>query len=133
MGMIGEGKTRGQAAILDIAACNNQNSAAIRVLETGVPPEYVYRYLEGQYAENRSIGSGNNQPALNKSRVQAIPLPLSPLAEQGKIVAEVERRLSVIEELETAVEANLTRANRLRQSILARAFSGNLACSEGVA
>ena len=29
--MIGEGKTRGQAAILDIAACNNQNAAAIRV------------------------------------------------------------------------------------------------------
>ena len=31
LGMIGEGKTRGQAAILDIPACHNQNSAAIRV------------------------------------------------------------------------------------------------------
>ena len=41
-------------------------------------------------------------------------------------MAEVERRLSVIEELETTVEANLTRANRLRQSILQRAFSGKL-------
>jgi type I restriction enzyme S subunit len=30
LGMIGEGKTRGQAAILDIEACNNQNCAAIR-------------------------------------------------------------------------------------------------------
>ncbi|MEO7863343.1 MAG: restriction endonuclease subunit S [Nitrospirales bacterium] len=126
MGMIGEGKTRGQAAILDIAACNNQNSAAIRVSEAGVPSEYVYRYLEGQYAENRSIGSGNNQPALNKSRVQTIPLPLSPLAEQREIVAEVERHLSVIDELEATVQANLTRADRLRQSILSRAFSGRL-------
>ena len=33
-----------------------------------------------------------------------------------QIVAEVERRLSVIEELEATVEANLTRADRLRQS-----------------
>jgi len=39
---------------------------------------------------------------------------------------EVERRLSVIKELEDAVEANLTRADRLRQSILSQAFSGQL-------
>jgi type I restriction enzyme S subunit len=37
-------------------------------------------------------------------------------------VAEVERRLSVIDELEATVEANLTRADRLRQSILRSAF-----------
>lgn len=35
----------------------------------------------------------------------------------------VERRLSVIEEIEATAEANLTRADRLRQAILARAFS----------
>ena len=48
------------------------------------------------------------------------------LAEQHRIVAEVERRLSVIEELEAVVAANLQRATRLRQSILQRAFSGRL-------
>ena len=126
LGMIGEGKTRGQTAILEIAACNNQNSAAIRVSEAGIPPEYVYRYLEGQYAENRSKSSGNNQPSLNKARVQGILLPLPLIAEQQQIVAEVERRLSVIEELEASVQANLTRANRLRQSILSQAFAGRL-------
>jgi len=41
-------------------------------------------------------------------------------------VAEVERRLSVVEELETVVSANLQRAVRLRQSILQRAFTGQL-------
>ena len=46
------------------------------------------------------------------------------------ICQEVERRLSVIDELEAAVEANLTRANRLRQSILQQAFSGNLLSSK---
>jgi len=55
-----------------------------------------------------------------------LPIPLPPLAEQAQIVAEVERRLSVIEELEATAEANLTRADRLRQSVLARAFSGEL-------
>ena len=74
----------------------------------------------------RQIGSGNNQPALNKSRVQEIPIPLPPLAEQRRIVAEVERRLSVVQQAEATVEASLARAERLRQSILKQAFSGGL-------
>ena len=41
-------------------------------------------------------------------------------------MAEVERRLSVVEELESVVTANLQRATRLRQSILQRAFTGEL-------
>ncbi|HEY5915022.1 MAG TPA: hypothetical protein VJA21_30890 [Verrucomicrobiae bacterium] len=40
------------------------------------------------------------------------------------LVVEVERRLSVSEELESVVSANLLRAVRLRQSILQKAFSG---------
>ena len=126
LGMIGEGKTRGQVSILDVPACNSQNSAAIRVSQSGLPPEYVFYFLWGQYDETRRIGSGNNQPALNKSRVQEIPFPLPPLAEQHRIVAEVERRLSVVEQAETAVETSLQRAERLRQSILKQAFSGQL-------
>ncbi len=126
LGMIGEGKTRGQVSILDIPACNSQNSAAIRVSQTGLPPEYVYYFLWGQYSVTRRIGSGNNQPALNKSRVQEIPFPLPPLTEQHRIVAEVDRRLSVIQQAEATVEASLTRAGRLRQSILKQAFTGRL-------
>jgi len=56
----------------------------------------------------------------------SLPIQMPPLKEQEQIVAEVERRLSVIDELESAVEANLTRADRLRQSILSQAFSGRL-------
>ena len=126
LGMIGEGKTRGQVSILDIPACNNQNSAAIRVSESGLPPEFVFYYLWSQYDATRRIGSGNNQPALNKSRVQELLLPLPPLAEQHRIIGEIERRLSVIQQTEAAVETNLTRAERLRQSILKQAFSGKL-------
>lgn len=47
---------------------------------------------------------------------------ISPLAEETRLLAEVERRLSVVEELETVLNANLQRASRLRQSILQKAF-----------
>ncbi len=126
LGMIGEGRTRGQVSILDILACNSQNSAAIRVSEAGTSPEFVFYFFWSQYQETRQIGSGNNQPALNKSRVQEILFPLPPMAEQTRIVAEVERRLSVIQQTEATVEASLARAERLRQSILKQAFSGKL-------
>lgn len=59
-------------------------------------------------------------------RMVVLPIPLPPLAEQRRIVAEVERRLSVIDELVAAVEANLKRAERLGQAILKRAFEGRL-------
>jgi hypothetical protein len=55
------------------------------------------------------------------------PLQKPPLAEQTRIVAEVQQRLSAVEELESVVSANLQRATRLRQSILQKAFTGQLA------
>lgn len=127
IGMIGEGRTRGQVAILDIPACNNQNAAAIRVSEVGLSPEFVYYYLMGKYQENRRLGSGNNQPALNKARVQAIPLPLAPLAEQYRIAQALDVRLSITEHLEAESLAVNVRCARLRQAILKWAFEGKVA------
>ncbi|MBN1129061.1 MAG: restriction endonuclease subunit S [Chitinispirillaceae bacterium] len=126
IGMIGEGKTRGQSAILDIEACNNQNSAAIRVSEIGFPPEFIYYYLVYRYEESRKLGSGNNQPALNKSRVQAIPIPITNVEEQNAIVSAIESRLFLADNLEKTIDAALSQSDALRQSILKRAFEGKL-------
>lgn len=63
---------------------------------------------------------------LNLEDVRAATVALPPLAEQERIVAEVERRLSVVEKAEATVEASLKRAARMRQAILKRAFEGKL-------
>ena len=63
---------------------------------------------------------------VNQQDLAAMVIPLPPLAEQRRIVAEVERRLSVVQQAEATVEASLARAERLRQSILKQAFSGKL-------
>lgn len=126
LGMIGEGKTRGQAAILDIPAANNQNCAAIWVSETEVLPEFVYFWLWSRYEITRSGGSGNNQPALNKSLVELIPLPLPPIEEQREIVLEVDKYCSNLEHNLATLEVMEGRSGRLRQAILKRAFEGKL-------
>ena len=66
------------------------------------------------------------QSGISGADLKAMPMPLPPLAEQRRIVAEVERRLSVVQQAEATVEASLARAERLRQSILKQAFSGKL-------
>lgn len=73
-----------------------------------------------------SIIHGVGRPRLNQQEIKSLPVQLPPLAEQHRIVAEVERRLSVVGELEKQVEAALGRAERLRQAILKRAFEGRL-------
>ncbi|MBI2889466.1 MAG: restriction endonuclease subunit S [Nitrospirae bacterium] len=63
---------------------------------------------------------------INIETLKSLPIPIPPLAAQLRIFAEVERRLSAVKELEKVVATNLSRASRLRQSILHAAFSGGL-------
>ncbi len=67
-----------------------------------------------------------NLASISMSKLKSLPVPIPPPSEQTRIVAEVERRLSVVEELEAVVTTNLQRATRLRQSILQKAFTGTL-------
>ena len=53
-------------------------------------------------------------------------IPIPPFIEQEQIVSELERHLSVADEAEATLDAELKRAERLRQSILKHAFSGKL-------
>ena len=52
-----------------------------------------------------------------------LPLALPPLTEQHRIVAELDRRLSLLRETEAQVVANLTHTKRMRQAILKSTFS----------
>ncbi|MHA6183131.1 restriction endonuclease subunit S [Pseudomonas mohnii] len=126
LAMIGQGKTRGQPAILDIDACHNQNTAAIRVHCDYCVPEFLYYFLYERYEETRRVGSGNNQQALNKKSVQSLPFPFPPLAEQTEIVRRVEQLFAFADQLEAKVASAKTRIDHLTQSILAKAFRGEL-------
>lgn len=126
LGMIGEGKTRGQVSILDIEAANNQNCAAIWVSETEILPEYVYFWLWSRYDQTRKGSSGNNQPALNKSIVENIPFPLPPLEELKMLVALLASAMDQALNQEKALETSLKQSAAQRKNILKAAFSAQL-------
>ena len=95
----------------------------------GFSPDFGCGYINSELGRtyisrvrSQQVGQAN----VNGTKLAAMPVPLPPLAEQQRIVAEVERRLSVIQQAEATVEAGLKRAERLRQSILKEAFAGRL-------
>jgi type I restriction enzyme S subunit len=126
LAMIGEGKTRGQAAILDIPACHNQNSASIRVSDTPIPPEYIYHFLRFRYEITRATGQGGNQPALSGEIVKSIQIPLPPLVEIAAICEAIEMQFNVLANCESSLNGLENLIEAQKKVILREAFSGRL-------
>jgi restriction endonuclease S subunit len=70
--------------------------------------------------------TGTAQPKLNQANMNKIPVPIPNLDEQNKIVLELGSRLSVADKMEESIAQSLQQAEALRQSILKKAFSGEL-------
>ncbi len=122
----------GRLAIWDgsIEPCVHQNHVIkVRPIELALGKWILNWMLSpgGRHFVELVASSTSGLYTLSVNKVGDLPIALPPLAEQTRIVAEVERRLSVVEELESVVSANLQRATRLRQSILHKAFTGQLA------
>jgi type I restriction enzyme S subunit len=126
LAMIGEGKTRGQAAILDVAAAHNQNCASIRLEADRMVPEFLFYCLMGQYEQNREAGRGGQQPALNGSLVRALEVPCPALDVQRQLVAELQTRLAQVELMSANLHARLDASRSLRESLLFTALTGQL-------
>jgi len=128
------GVNRGQSCIVSTDAIFSIKNVGLfkpnHFLTSNKFLQIYFSSLVGQKLILRS-SKGGAQPFIGLTELRAWPLPLPPLKEQHWIAAEVERRLSIIEELEAAVEVNLTRAARLRQSVLQQAFSGRLSSENG--
>jgi type I restriction enzyme S subunit len=70
----------------------------------------------------QQVGQAN----VNGTKLAAMPIPLPPLAEQRRIVDEVERQVSLIDAVDARIDQGLRRSAALRRSILGQAFCGKL-------
>lgn len=111
----------GISAVLTRKAVINQQLHAFLPSE-GVMPKYLAYVLRTREQEMLEKSTATTIAYLNKENCNSITVPLPPVAEQARIVAEVDRHLSIIREVEAEVDINLQRAQALRQATLSRAF-----------
>lgn len=81
--------------------------------------DFCQRWLTG---ETRGVALRG----VNVEDFRRLPTPVPPVLEQERIVFEVDRHCSIVEEMEIQVENNLKRAEKLRQAILTKFFSGDV-------
>jgi type I restriction enzyme S subunit len=70
------------------------------------------------------FGKGSVHKTIYFPEWLSVHIAVPPIAEQNRIVSEVERLLSLADDAEVQVSGNLQRAERLRQAVLAKAFKG---------
>ena len=111
-----------ETGILKLKACFPDSVVGF-IPHLGSPTvEYVECFIRTARDGLDRFASATAQKNINLEVLEAVAIPTPPFAEQIRIVAEVDRHLSIIREVEAEVDANLQRAQALRQATLAKAF-----------
>jgi type I restriction enzyme S subunit len=121
--MYGQGKTRGQSAILEIPATTNQACFAILPNDSW-EPDFLYLWLKASYQglRNLSADRGGNQANLNGALLKALEVPAPSKTEQQQIVKRIQAAMTEIDAVESSSKAAMEEINRLPNRLLAQAF-----------
>jgi len=121
--MIGQGKTRGQSAILEIPATTNQNCFAVMPNDTW-EPDFLYLWMQASYQDLRNLSAerGGSQAALNGALLKALEVPAPNKTEQQHLVARIQAAMIEIDAIERASKTALADIDRLPSRVLAQAF-----------
>ncbi|MBL7179960.1 MAG: restriction endonuclease subunit S [Desulfobacterales bacterium] len=120
---------RGGAILTNKKRILNSFSGFDLNLMGAIPNENIgslYLYYWFQKLNLSNIYDGSNVPQINRKNIAPLDIPIPPIIDQRKIVSEIESRLSICDKLEQTIEDSLNKAEALRQSILKKAFSGEL-------
>ncbi|WP_181143218.1 restriction endonuclease subunit S [Xanthomonas arboricola] len=105
------------------------NMMRIAVDERVIEPEFLMRALSAEIGRARLIANAKhavNQASINQGDVKACSILVPTLSEQTEIVRRVEQLFAYADQLEAKVAAAQQRIDALTQSLLAKAFRGEL-------
>lgn len=101
----GQGKTRGTVAILKTEATCNQSLVSINSIDKSrLAQEFIYYYLKGQYQSLRDLTGDNQRSGLNMPLIRNVRIPIPPIEEQNRIVAQLNFETSIVEQNKRLIE-----------------------------
>jgi type I restriction enzyme S subunit len=120
IGLAGQGKTRGTAAINYVELSTNQSIAAIFPNDSFVP-EYLFYIIDSRYNELRNLSTGDGgRGGLNLRIIKGIPVPL-PTKEEQQAIASA---LSDVDALITALEQLISKKRNIKQGAMQQLLTG---------
>ncbi len=105
------------------------NIMRLKILRDNVLGGYLTSYLASHGGKKRICKNAKhavNQASINQTDVGMTPIPICAFNEQGYITSKLDAKLSVVTSQLTDIDINIFRSKALRQSILKKAFSGQL-------
>lgn len=116
----------GETAILDFDACFPDSVVGLLTDEKVLFNKFLNYFFISFKQKLEELAPATAQKNINVNILENIKLPITSLEEQHLIVQEIESRLSVADKMEESIQESLQKAEALRQSILKKAFSGEL-------
>jgi len=122
IGLAGQGKTRGTAAINYVELCTNQSIAAILPNITRFNSKYLYYYIDSQYKALRLLSAGDGgRGGLNKQILLNIKFPMpESLKEQARIASA----LSSIDNLISSLDKLIEKKKNIKQGTMQQLLTG---------
>ena len=119
-----------ETAFLGFDGCFPDSVVGFTAAKTLVLPEYVELFIKSVRTRIEAYAPATAQKNINLATLENLVVPLCSLEEQRVLVDQLDSVLSVIEDQKSAIDKQLFKADALRQSILKKAFSGQLVAQD---
>ena len=107
----------------------NEITKVIKLYPDLIDDEYLYKYYFTQFYQDFCVKASKGRSAqagFNRDDMNNIPFPLPPLAEQRRIVEQIEGLFSKLDEVKEKIECLLDSKKVRCNSVLNKAFTGKL-------
>jgi type I restriction enzyme, S subunit len=125
---IGAAIALNRRALLGQPSLVDNNVMALLPETRGVDPKYLFHFM--CTVRLGELSQATTVPSVRKSDVERVPVPLAPLAEQQRIVAEIEKQFTRLDDAVAALKRVQANLKRYRASVLKAACEGRLVPTE---
>lgn len=115
-----------ETCFLGIKACFPDSIVGFTGYKSVINSKYIDYFIQSTKKKIQAYAPATAQKNINLTILENMLFPICSLPEQNQIVQIIEEKFSVCDKLEETIDESLEKSEFLRQSILKKAFSGEL-------